>query len=62
MEQSASSGRQAVQAGGRFLSLDRNDRFNRLARQARGLAYLLGHAADIKAAMPERLRKEAGHE
>lgn len=47
MEQSVSHGRQAPQAGGRFLSLDERDELDKLASQIKGIAYLIGAAGDI---------------
>ncbi len=59
MEQSVPSGRQAVQAGGFFHSVDQIDEISRLINQAQGLAYLLGQAGNIETLMPERVRNAA---
>jgi hypothetical protein len=59
MEQSVPSGRQAVQAGGFFHSVDQIDEMSRLINQAQGLAYLLGQAGNIETLMPERVRNAA---
>lgn len=59
MEQSVPSGRQAVQAGGFFHSVDQIDEISRLIVQAQGLAYLLGQAGNIETLMPERVRNAA---
>lgn len=59
MEQSVPSGRQAVQAGGRFLSLDTRDEIDRLAAQAKGIAYLLGHTGKMEPLNPEQVRNAA---
>lgn len=60
MEHFASSGHPAAPAGGFFRSLADQDQFNRIAVQARGLAYLLGHAPhEIDSPVPERIRNAA---
>lgn len=59
MEQSVPSGRQAVQAGGRFHSLEQLDAISTLISQAQGLAYLLGHAGEIECPVPNRVRNAA---
>lgn len=59
MENLASIGRQADQAGGRFHSLEELDVINRLIIQAKGLAYLLGHSGDINEVVPARIRAAA---
>lgn len=48
-----------VSAGGFFRSLEHCDQFNRLAAQARGIAYLLGHSSHIKDVVPERVSSAA---
>lgn len=48
-----------VPAGGFFRSLEHCDQFNRLAAQARGIAYLLGHSIAIDDPVSERIRSSA---